>query len=289
MDTQVHTWVQFKTNWMLLQTVSQSCRTYMCIPCKRWIKHGHHCISIFRLNMQRYDLTMKSVVFTKGICLHTFACMRMREHTHTHTHTHTQTHACTQTHNILSACAHLQVCFFSAIPSKWHSYTCTQCTMNTGTHAEWQEEQQMHKKTPSILCNMFSSRTAKDWKTSGGVTAFSFWIHRPANLNPVTGKVFQPPCPHLVGVGVVGEGRGCSVPALSKCVTLWPRLPFSIHTRQASQSHCFILSLLHDLYQSLHACLLCDDGVARVTAVIQLNQVSVFHACEVWAFLCYHV
>ena len=100
MDTQVHTWVQFKTNWMLLQTVPQSCRTYMCIPCKRRIKHGHHCISIFRLNMQRYDLTMKSVVFTKGICLHTFACMRMREYTHTHTHTHADTHTHThmQTH-----------------------------------------------------------------------------------------------------------------------------------------------------------------------------------------------
>ena len=156
--------------------------------------------------------------------------------------------------------------------------------MNTGTHAEWQEEQHAHRKTPSILCNMFSSTTARtccDQKTErpavesqhfhSGFTDLQTWT-------PVTGKVFQPPCPHLVGLGVVGEGRGCSVPVLSKSVSLWP-----------SQSHCFILPLLHDLYQSLHACLLCDDGVARVTAVIQLNQVSVFHACEMWAFLCYHV
>lgn len=49
-----------------------------------------------------------------------------------------------------------------------------------------------------------------------------------------------------------------------------------------SSSNCLTLPLLHDLSQSLHASLLHRDGVARMTTMIETDQVVIFRASKLW-------
>ena len=233
-------------------------------------------------------------------CTHLPACARV--HTHTHTHTHTRRH--THTHKHMHAHKHT-IFFLHVLISKFVSSVQyhPNGTPIRAHNAQWTLVHMQNDKKNSThtkrhhryfaTCSVQGqhahvvTKRLKDQRWSHSIFILDSQTCKPEP--PLQEKSFNLLLHSLREWGLWGRGRGCSVPAPSKCVTRWPRLPFSIHTRQASQSHRFILSLLHDLYQPLHACLLCDDGVARVTAVIQLNQLSVFYAGEVRAFLCYHV